>query len=257
MQESITISKAKPVSPAMDFELLRKEAIAYIQRISGRVWTDYNAHDPGITILEVLCYAITDLSYRANKPIQDLLAEESGSLAGQFFKASQILPGKALTIEDFRKLLMDVEVVEETGLVKSHAGVKNAWITLRASNEIPVFPDRKAKKLAYKPFPSHEKALQMGILYDVLLEFDTTEELGDLNENKLSMEISIDAHPDLSGVVIDVQVEFPRWDEPIDWEDEKAIKRAIQGIFIQFQNVPSGFELTYKILSSNTIQIAY
>ena len=76
---------------------------------------------------------------------------------------------------------MDVEVVEEGGLNKLFAGVKNAWITLRESNEIPVFPDRKEKKLAYKPFPVSEKALQMGILYDVLLEFDTTEELGDLN----------------------------------------------------------------------------
>ncbi len=95
----------------------------------------------------------------------------------------------------------------------------------------------------------------MGILYDVLLEFDTTEELGDLNENKLSMEISIDEHPDLAGVVIDVQVEFPRWDEDIDWEDKAAIRKAIQGIFIQFQNVPSGFELTYKLTPSNKIQI--
>lgn len=240
----------------MDFELLRKEAIAYIQRISGNVWTDYNAHDPGITILEVLCYAITDLSYRSNKPIQDLLAEESGSLAGQFFKASQILPGKALTIEDYRKLLMDVEVVEEAGLDKIFAGVKNAWITLRESNEIPVFPDRKEKKLAYKPFPATEKALQMGILYNVLLEFDTTEELGDLNENKLSMEISIDEHPDLAGVVIDIQVEFPRWDEPIDWEDKAAIRKAIQGIFIQFQNMPSGFELAYKLSPTNYIQLS-
>lgn len=256
MQESITISKAKPVSPAMDFELLRKEAIAYIQRISGNVWTDYNAHDPGITILEVLCYAITDLSYRSNKPIQDLLAEESGSLADQFFKASQILPAKALTIEDYRKLLMDVEVVEESGLNKIFAGVKNAWITLRESNEIPIFPDRKAKKLAYIPFPSTEKALQIGILYDVLLEFDATEELGDLNENKLSMEISIDEHPDLAGVVIDVQVEFPRWDEPIDWEDKAAIRKAIQGIFIQFQNVPAGFELTYTLSPTNYIQLS-
>lgn len=255
MQESITISKAKPASPAMDFELLRKEAIAYIQRISGNVWTDYNAHDPGITILEVLCYAITDLSYRSNKPIQDLLAEESGSLSGQFFKASQILPGKALTIEDYRKLLMDVEVVDESGLVTNYAGVKNAWITLRESNEIPVFPDRKAKKLAYTPFPNTEKAMKMGILYDVLLEFDTSEKLGDLNENKLSMEISIDEHPDLAGVVIDVQVEFPRWDENIDWEDKAAIRKAIQGIFIQFQNVPPGFELTYKLSPTNYIQL--
>lgn len=260
MQESITISKAKPASPAMDFELLRKEAIAYIQRLSGKIWTDYNTHDPGVTILEVLCYAITDLSYRANKPIQDLLADESGSLADQFFKGSQILPGKALTIEDFRKLVMDVEVVEEVEIdgVKGQkfAGVKNAWLTLRESNEIKIFPDRKAKKLAFIPFPASEKALQLGILYDVLLEFDTTDELGDLNENKLSMEIAIDSHPDLAGVVIDVQVEFPRWDEDIDWEDKTAIRKAIQGIFIQFQNVPSGFELTYKLSPTNYIQLS-
>lgn len=255
MQESITISKAKPANPAMDFELLRKEAIAYIQRISGNIWTDYNAHDPGITILEVLCYAITDLSYRANKPIQDLLALESGSLAGQFFKASLILPGKALTLADYRKLLMDVEVIWEELEIKKFAGVKNAWFTLRESNEIPVFPDRKAKKLAYEPFPSSEKALQLGILYDVLLEFDTTEDLGDLNENKLSREISIDEHPDLSGVVIDVQVEFPRWDEPIDWKDTTAIRKAIQGVSIQFQNVPSGFELSFKLTNDSEIQL--
>ncbi len=244
----------------MDFELLRKEAISYIQRLSGKIWTDYNTHDPGVTILEVLCYAITDLSYRANKPIQDLLANESGSLAGQFFKASEILPGKALTIEDFRKLLMDVEVVEEIKIdgitEKRFAGIKNAWLTLRESNEIPIFPDRKEKKLAYTPFPKNEKALQLGILYDVLLEFDTTDDLGDLNENKLSMEIAIEAHPDLAGVVIDVQVEFPRWDEPIDWEDEKAIQKAIKGVFIQFQNVPSGFELTYKLSPAKKIQIS-
>lgn len=260
MEESITISKAKPASPAMDFELLRKEAIAYIQRLSGKIWTDYNTHDPGVTILEVLCYAITDLSYRANKPIQDLLADESGSLANQFFKASQILPGKALTIEDFRKLIMDVEVVEEVEIdgekEKKYAGVKNAWLTLRESNEIPIFPDRKQKKLAYTPFPASEKALQLGILYDVLLEFDTTDELGDLNENKLSMEIAIEVHPDLAGVVIDVQVEFPRWDENINWDDKTAIRKAIQGIFIQFQNVPSGFELTYKLSPTNYIQLS-
>lgn len=239
----------------MDFELLRKEAIAYIQRISGNIWTDYNAHDPGITILEVLCYAITDLSYRANQPIQDLLADSTGSLAGLFFKASQILPGSALTLDDYRKLLMDVEVVEEVGLSTTYAGVKNAWMILRESNEIRIFPDRKEKTLAYKPFPSTEKALKLGILYDVLLEFDSTEELGDLNENKLSMEISIDEHPDLAGVVIDVQVEFPRWDEPIDWEDKGAIRKEIQGIFIQFQNMPSGFELTYTLSPTNYIQL--
>ena len=65
----------------------------------------------------------------------------------------------------------------------------------------------------------------MGILYDVLLEFDENELLGDLNENKISMEIEVDEHPDLAGMVIDIQVEFPRWDADIDWNDPTEIKK--------------------------------
>jgi len=250
-----TISKEKSQNPVMDYELLRKEAIAYIQRLSGKIWTDYNAHDPGMTILEVLCYAITDLGYRSNLPISDLLADATGSLKDQFFKASEVLPSKALTINDYRKLLMDVEVVEDLDGEKLYAGIKNAWIEIRPTNEIPVFPDRKEKKLAYQPFPKSEKALQMGILYDVLLEFDENELLGDLNENKISMEIEVDEHPDLAGMVIDIQVEFPRWDADIDWNDPTEIKKSIIDIIVQFQNVPDGFELSYRSTLSNIIKI--
>lgn len=256
MQEPVTISKSNFPSPASDYELLRKEALAYIQRLSGNIWTDYNAHDPGVTILEILCYAITDLSFRTQFPIQDLLADPRGSLAGQFFQPSQILPSKALTLTDYRKLLMDVEVVDEAlDSICPKAGVKNAWITLRESNEIPVYPDRKAKKLAYQPFPSSEKALKMGILYDVLLEFDTVPVLGDLNENQLSMEIEVTEHPELKGIVIDIQIEFPRWDQNLDWTDSQAIKKAIQSIDIQFQNLPSGIDLNYKIQPSKNIKL--
>ena len=36
------------------------------QKFSGEKWTDYNYHDPGITLLEQICYAITDLGYKSN-----------------------------------------------------------------------------------------------------------------------------------------------------------------------------------------------
>lgn len=256
METPVTLSPKPSPKAALDFELLRREAIAYIQRLSGNIWTDYNTHDPGVTILEVLCYAITDLAYRANQPIQDLLADEQGSLNEQFFNASQILPSKPLTLEDYRKLLMDVEIVNEGDSLAPFAGIKNAWVEIRPTNEIPIYPDRKAKKLAYKPFPAKEEALKLGILYDVLLEFDHTEGLGDLNENKLSMEIEVDQHPDLKGMVIDIQVQFPRWDENIDWENPSSAKKAIQDICIQFQQVPSGFDLTYSITANNSIELS-
>jgi hypothetical protein len=28
------------------------------------LWSDYNVHDPGITLLELLCYGITDIAHR-------------------------------------------------------------------------------------------------------------------------------------------------------------------------------------------------
>ena len=55
------------------YDELLKEGIEWIQRFSGNNWTDYNYHDPGVTLLEQLCYALTDLGYRTNFPIEDLL----------------------------------------------------------------------------------------------------------------------------------------------------------------------------------------
>ena len=62
MSDSITLSKKRPDQITLDFEALRLEGIEHITRLGKELWTDHNAHDPGITILEVLCYAITDLS---------------------------------------------------------------------------------------------------------------------------------------------------------------------------------------------------
>ncbi len=36
----------------IDFATLRREGIDHIAAFSGKVWTDHNLHDPGITILE-------------------------------------------------------------------------------------------------------------------------------------------------------------------------------------------------------------
>ena len=63
------------VEPSLDFEFLRSEGIAAIEAMASTTWTDYNHHDPGITILEQLCYALTDYSYRADYPLPDLLSE--------------------------------------------------------------------------------------------------------------------------------------------------------------------------------------
>ena len=73
MDYSNTLNTDNYSSESQRFDELLQEGISYIQNLSGEKWTDYNYHDPGITILEQLCFAITDLGYKSNFSIEDLL----------------------------------------------------------------------------------------------------------------------------------------------------------------------------------------
>jgi hypothetical protein len=88
----------------MDYAALRSEALDLLGRLCGNQWTDYNVHDPGITILEQLCYAITDLAYRSDFAIADLIASSSG---GDPWPppAERILRGDPVTTEDLLEQL--------------------------------------------------------------------------------------------------------------------------------------------------------
>ena len=71
-QEDIKIIQNKEIPKSMDYDFLRKEAIGHTQKVSGNIWTDYNAHDPGVTILEQFTFALTDISYRTNLDIETI-----------------------------------------------------------------------------------------------------------------------------------------------------------------------------------------
>src|SRR3954447_10535366 len=106
-----TLSRMPETNPALDQQQLYAMGLDHARRLSRRLWTDHNIHDPGITTLELLCYALTDLAYRAQFPIEDLLAaatDNAGAMAGQFFTPRQILPCAPLTERDYRKLLIDL-----------------------------------------------------------------------------------------------------------------------------------------------------
>src|ERR1700743_1572461 len=96
--------------PYLDFTNLRTAAINYLGPITSKYWTDYNVHDPGITTLEALMYALMDLGYRTNLPIADLLARPPGETGNDtnFFTAAQMLGCEPMTVTDYRKALMDI-----------------------------------------------------------------------------------------------------------------------------------------------------
>lgn len=133
MIKPVTIEKASPKEPSMDFEFLRKSGIELLQQLSGKSWTDFNLHDPGLTILEQLCFGITELAYRTDFPLQDLLANEYGKIDYQknaFFIKEEILTTNPVSINDFRKVIIDeVEVVKNVWLYPLSSAYSDAAIS--------------------------------------------------------------------------------------------------------------------------------
>ena len=132
----ITIPKNVQSHDDMDFQYLREMGVTYIESLSSKLWTDYNTHDPGITILEMLCYAITDLGNRLSLPMELLLSNnQKNPWEEQFHLAADILPAKAVTALDYRRLFLDCK------------GVRNAWIF---PYEKTVFVDCKNHRMSYQ-----------------------------------------------------------------------------------------------------------
>lgn len=104
-----------------NFDSLRREGFALIQDLSGDIWTDYNVHDPGVTILEQLCYALTDLSYRTGFPVEDYLTDEDGQIHFErlaLHPPEVILPCRPTTAGDYRRVICD-----------AIDGIANVWLT--------------------------------------------------------------------------------------------------------------------------------
>ncbi|CAM1362686.1 conserved hypothetical protein [Tenacibaculum litopenaei] len=113
------IAKKKPGTSL--YENLHQEALELLQKLSGATWTDYNEHDPGVTLLENIAYAMTEVAYKIALPIEDILHSSKGAALASgdngLFEAADILTTSPVTFEDYRKLWID-EI----------PNIKNVWI---------------------------------------------------------------------------------------------------------------------------------
>lgn len=94
----------------LDFATLRAQGLGALQDLCGAVWTDYNLHDPGVTVLEALVYGLTDLAYRTEFDVADYLTGSDGAIAYEqlaLYGPEQVFHGQALTVNDYRRLLYD------------------------------------------------------------------------------------------------------------------------------------------------------
>jgi hypothetical protein len=116
MSEPIQISITPPVDKSQDFAFLREQGLNIVQAVASETWTDHNLHDPGITMLEAFCYALTEMGLRTGMDMRDLVASDANGRKAEFFTAAQVLPVAPVTVTDFRKTLID------------HPLVQNAWV---------------------------------------------------------------------------------------------------------------------------------
>jgi len=115
-----TVIPRQPADPDLAYDTLRAAALQFIETTASDSWSDVNEHDPGVTTLELLCYAVTELGYRAGFPVADLLAGPNGAIDMRrqaLHTPRRILPSAPVTINDHRKLLMD-----------RVPGLANAWL---------------------------------------------------------------------------------------------------------------------------------
>ena len=138
----------------MDYEKLLEYGLSYIRSIGASHWTDFNVHDPGVTTLEALTLALTDLSYRSSAAMADLMTRPGGkapSLEGAMFPADEILPNAPTTVDDYRKLILE-----------NIPGVRNVWFqTAEQTIQIPKIPNKT----------TGESATLTGY-YDILVELE-------------------------------------------------------------------------------------
>ncbi len=148
------------------FQDLFQEGIDIIQKLSGDLWTDYNTHDPGVTLLENIIYGITELDYKSNFEVKDLLVNTLGtklnSGGNALFESAAILTTNPVTIDDMRKIIID-----------QIPNVKNAWIT------------------PYKTSISDYSVFQLNGLYSISVEIESLplSEGYEIEKEKLSKEV--------------------------------------------------------------------
>lgn len=131
MSEPKFIKTEEYSTTSQKYDVLLSRGIELIEKFSGENWTDYNYHDPGITILEQICFAITDLGYKSNFPITDLLLINKDKFdlesSNLFIPPKKIFSCSPTTINDYRKLIID-----------DIENVKNAWFVVKENHKLGI-----------------------------------------------------------------------------------------------------------------------
>lgn len=137
-KENLSVKTPEEVDDISNIDFLKRKGVEHLQSLSGTQWTDYNIHDPGITVLETLCFALTELGYRSKYSIEDLLQPSirQKEKRNSNFPAHKILSSSPVTESDFRKIILEIEGINNIEIVPSQKktefnGVFDIYIELQ------------------------------------------------------------------------------------------------------------------------------
>ncbi len=86
---------------------LQRQTLEEVQRLSGKVWTNFNVHDPGVTLADISNYALTELDYKLSFNLEDYLTEKGGTFEPErfgLFPPEEVYTTAPVTTEDYRRL---------------------------------------------------------------------------------------------------------------------------------------------------------
>ena len=90
------------------YQELQEKTLERLQELSGDVWTDYNIHDPGVTISDNMNYALFELQYKLELPFRSFLGPNSSEYASKgILPAETIFAQSIVTPEDYEQLFLD------------------------------------------------------------------------------------------------------------------------------------------------------
>ena len=205
------ISIARKKEGEDKYTQLQKKALENIQRLAGNVWTDYNLHDPGVTLLDALNYALLEADYRLGFPLPDYLVRKDGAFfppEHALYAPSEVFPVNPVTGDDYRKLFIaDIEDLSDVRVI-THAESGTYDFILDVWSGTSEARRKQIVNEVYRLYHSHRNLCEnVGTVR--FLEYDTL---------CLSAQIEVgdtaDANRITARVLFEVQ-EFLR----TDWED--------------------------------------
>lgn len=200
-------------------EWLKQQGLSIIQNVASDTWTDHNKSDPGINILEVLSFAIADLSASLSLPVTQLLApnpvDHEDVKRTPFYLPQHILPTNQVTLDDHRKAMIDIEGVKNVALSRRVVSTQKEGQAEPKNITTGIFDITVDFDEVYFMWNNHiqEHTLKLSILNGLrrtfLAQRNVNEDIGTINViNKhaisMAMSISLDASVEPMQVVADI-----------------------------------------------------